>query len=408
MNIRETRVTSGIVESLELPPQVFTPYPEEYFKLPTTIAAVGPRGKGKTTALMRFNFTMFQNGYFTRIYIISPTFASNDTLRVVPIRPGDVYTNTDTAAQDLEDILSKCIDEVRFYEEIGTKYTTLYKEYLKKKKDVSKMEKEDVRYLREMQIRIEQMYEEYERMNEEMDVKSKQITDTLKDKPTRIPNTVFVSFYDGVPRRDVTHPWFYPPPTLTRPVPVILLDDVSHSAVFERTRRNPLTKTLLLHRHIGGQGYGVTFEFGVQAFTSSLPKAIRQNTMQFLLFKTNDMSQLDTIYQQVCGYTTKDVFLKMFEYATKEPNGFLVVDTETTDINRVFRKGFDIFLSVENFVDNVPEVRKNFNIKYVDPITKVNYLNERKRIKDMKNEMKKKTKNILFKTKKRKAHFLEE
>ena len=272
------------------------------------------------------------------------------------------------------------------------------------------MKKEDVKYLREMQIVIENFYEQYEEMDNVMEIKSHVIQAALNNKPKNIPKLTFISFCDGIPRRDRTHPWFYPPPTVIRPVPVILLDDVSHSAVFERTRKNPLTKTLLLHRHIGGQGYGVTFEFGVQAFTSSLPKAIRQNTMQFLLFKTNDTSQLDIVYQQVCGYAAKDTFLKMFEYATREPNGFLLVDTETTDDSKVFRKGFDIFLTPADFAEPTFDKKKKSKIKYVDPITKLKFLNEKQRVRDAKIEAKRKNKeeiNKISSIKKRKIEYLD-
>jgi hypothetical protein len=100
----------------------------------------------------------------------------------------------------------------------------------------------------------------------------------------------------------------------------------------------------LRHRHLGGQGYGVSLQFAVQTFKSGVPKALRANTMQFLIFKTNDLSTILDIYQEVGAYCTKNDFISLYFQAIQDPHDFLLIDTNPRDEMRVFRRGFDTFL----------------------------------------------------------------
>lgn len=330
---------------LSLPPQHVVRSPPQYFSLPTTMAAVGTRGSGKTYNLMLWNKWMFDNEYFTRFYVISPTFESNDALKTVATRPGDVYTSVRDSIASLERIV-KCVEEeVHWYEEITITYQKAYDKYISVKRKISKLDRKIVNYLRGMQSQIRQFYEVMKSMNEQMQPKSHDILYTLEhmDHP---PKEILLISTLGT-RYDEFHPWFYAPPQLKRPVPLLFIDDCSHSPIYSPSRDNPLVNLTLRHRHIGGQGYGISIQFAVQTFKSGVPKALRQNTMQFLLFKTNDLSHIEDIYQEVGAHCTFEEFLKLYMSAIQDRHDFLLIDLNSKSDERVFRRNWDTFLVLD-------------------------------------------------------------
>lgn len=332
----------------ELPKQKSPP---QYFSLPTTIAAVGPRGSGKTYNLSIWNQWMCENGYFTRVYVISPTYDSNVAIHVLPIRNEDVYKDKAlNHISNLLDIEQKVEADAAWYELITTKYSEYYKIYLATNRDVSKMEREIVHFLRSMQTPISEFYAYYKRLKNEMTVPCLSIMYTLKyyqDPPETKVETLLGDYIDD------NHPWFYPPPKMKRPCPLLFIDDCSHSPLYSVSVTNPLVNLTLRHRHIGGVGYGLTIEFAVQTFLSGIPKALRTNTMQILCFHTYDLKTIDDIYNEVGSYCSKNTFMKLYFMATKDKHNFLLIDTNCTNRHMTFRKGWDtiLFLNEENSDD---------------------------------------------------------
>lgn len=342
---------------LDLPKQFIVPYPQQYFRLPTLIAAVGPRGKGKTYSLSLWNKWMFDHCYFTRIYAIDPTYESNDSVKVLPMRPYDLYTDVNRTRDALSEIESKIIEEARFYREMTEEYPEKYQEYLDHGHNVSKMDQDTVRYLREKTRLLNQYYDDLEEVHEGMSVKSIVIDYILSHRelsPYLRQDMILGRQFDEL------HPWFPAPPKLVHPAPLLFLDDLSHTELYSPSRSNPLNNLTLRHRHLGGQGFGVTIEFAVQTFKTGVTKALRENTQQFLLFVTRDKTVIDGMYEGIGSHCSYDEFIKMYEHATSEPHGFLLVDNNTDDVNRVFRKGWDTFLV--DFVDH--EVKK-CNVKQI-------------------------------------------
>lgn len=332
---------STLPATLVLPPQVTTRSPPMYFTLPTTMAAVGPRGSGKTYNICLFNKWMFDNEYFTRFYVICPTYMSNDPLRQIPTRPDDIYTSAENSVRDLEEIIAKVENDVRWYENITGEYADNYEKYISVECDISKLDREVVAYLRGMQNEIEQYYENLIILDSMMSVKNKAIQYTLNYRPLppdkRI-DTVLGQMFDNLT------PWFYPPPKIKRPVPLLFIDDMSHSPIYSISRENKLVNLTLRHRHIGGKGYGLSIQFAVQTFKTGVPKALRQNTMQFLIFKTNDIGTVMDIYEEVGAFVDKDNFLDLYHRAIKDSHDFLLIDMNTKKKERAFRRGFDTFL----------------------------------------------------------------
>lgn len=353
----ELRVKT-LPKELPLPEQIVTRSPPQFFTLPTTMAAVGPRGRGKTYNLCLWNKWMFDNEYFTRFFVISPTYESNDPLKTIPTRPGDIYTSIEQSVAALQSVIQSVISDVDFYKNITETYTDHYEDYLKHDRNVSRMDREKVRYLRSMQPIIKEMYDAYEALNEEMNPKSKSIQFTLSHKPT--PPVMTIQSIIGT-RYDDNHPWLWPPPKLRKPVPLLFIDDCSHSPIYSPSRTNPLVNLTLRHRHLGGQGFGVSLQFAVQTFKTGVPKALRQNTMQFLIFKTNDIGTILDIYEEVGAFCSKDEFIRLYEHAVQDKHDFLCIDLNAKDESRIFRRNWETFLirHIEADEEEVDEIYQN-------------------------------------------------
>lgn len=341
-------------KELDLPEQFVVPFPDQYFRLPTLIAAVGPRGKGKTYSLSLWNKWMFDNAYFTRFYAIDPTYESNDSVKVIPMRPGDLYTDVNRTRDALSEIEGKIIEEATFYKEMTEVYPMKYQMYLDENRNISRMDPEDVRYLREQTRQLNRYYDSLEEAHESMTIKSRVIEFILKGRersPYQRDDMIVGRLFDEL------HPWFPAPPKLVHPAPLLFLDDLSHTELYSPSRSNPLNNLTLRHRHLGGQGFGVSIEFAVQTFKTGVTKALRENTQQFLLFVTRDNSVVEGMYEGIGSHCTYDEFVKLYDHATAEPHGFLLVDNNTDDLDKVFRKGWDTFLV--GFVD---QQRKKVNV----------------------------------------------
>jgi hypothetical protein len=130
---------------------------------------------------------------------------------------------------------------------------------------------------------------------------------------------------------------------IPRPSPALILDDLSHSDIYGTGRKNPLINLLLRHRHY--EEVGLSIFMLVQTFTTGVPKALRQNIRQYLLWHTFDQTQLDTLYEQLAQGMTREEFEYFFNYATKEPHDFLTVDlVHEFPGDTLFRKNFNILL----------------------------------------------------------------
>lgn len=338
-------------DHLELPPQVVTRSPPQYFTLPTTMAAVGPRGRGKTYNLCLWNKWMFEQEYFTRFYCISPTYESNDPIKTLPTKPNDVFTNVSSSIGDLMEIIQRVEADAHWYQAIQDTYTSYYNEYIAHDRDLSKLEREKVTYLRGMQKEIELFYEDIELSLQSMQVPNKSYQYVLRNKPVP-PDRTIESILGS--RFDDMHPWFYPPPKMRKPVPLLFIDDCSHSPIYAPSRSNPLVNLTLRHRHIGGQGFGLSIQFAVQTFKTGVPKALRQNTMQFLIFKTNDIGTIVDIYEELGAFVNKDNFLRLYKRAMQDDHDFLLIDTNAKGPERVFRRNWDTLLVLpQSEVDSV-------------------------------------------------------
>jgi hypothetical protein len=92
------------------------------FKLHTLAAFIGPRGSGKTNAVVLLARRYLDDGSINRIFIISPTYDSNRIFDLLEPRPEDVFKNLQTCLADLNAIVAKVkvmVDEFHEYEKVA-------------------------------------------------------------------------------------------------------------------------------------------------------------------------------------------------------------------------------------------------------------------------------------------------
>lgn len=233
-------------------------------------------------------------GCFTRIFIISPTFESNPVFHVLDIQKQDVYHNPHLGIIAVEDILLKCKEDAEAFDD--------FEEYM-------------------------HAYRKHKR--------GQALT---LDEHTMLKNNNFQRPNESIPR----------------PSPLLIIDDCSHSDIYSTSRQNPFINLCLRHRHINN-GKGITIFMAVQTYRSGLPLALRQNICVFFIWATHDSRQLDAIYAEVANLLDHETFMECYHLATQEPYGFLTIETSAA-IGKQFRMNFDTYLSIHKNIKNTKDV----------------------------------------------------
>lgn len=346
-----------------------------YFTLPTTIAAVGPRGSGKTYAVSKWLNYMFTRLYFTRFFVISATYDSNPTLHVIPTRAGDIYRDLETASDALGSITRAVENEADWYTEMTGRYAKSYQKWEKKGKNPKKMKKDVMDYLYSRQKPIAMYYKELmdrRKANLEGGVPVNKTEELILSRSHVPAEPDFIRIMSGVQHfyedsEEGDKIWFFPTPFLLRPQPVLFIDDASHSPLYSTSRANPLVNLVLRHRHVGGLGFGLSIIFAVQTFKTGVPKALRGNTMQFLLFKTQDLSVLEEIWKEIGGIVGWEEFQRIYHRAVQDKHDFLLVDSNVKDERHAFRRGWDVILVRE-------QTLLNYHAEQYDPSARASTL----------------------------------
>ena len=268
--------------------------PDGLFKLHTLAAFIGSRGSGKTNACVLLTQRYIDEGIFNRIFIISPTYESNPQFETLKPDPRDVYQSIEGAVDDLNDILAKV------------------------KQDVEDHEK---------RVAYKEAYTRWRRGNA-----------TMRDMKLLEAND------------------FKPPPDIPKPCPVLIIDDMSHSPLYQPSQKNGFINLCLRHRHL--HRVGISIFMLVQNYKTGIPKCLRQNVQQYFIWSTHDMSQLESMYEEFANICTLDQFLAVFREATKEKHDFLSIDLNAKDESQRFRKNFDTALVIPPKVETSLKKRK--------------------------------------------------
>ncbi len=345
-SIAEVDVPHGLpnrkveVRALHTPPKT----PNHLFALHNLMAFVGNCGSGKTNALVSLVREYLNHNTFTRVFVISPTFASNDVWQALPeidqhlregkeneteiskllesymerkegggkkeekeseefLQASDVYTDSMQAQAAIQDILDKIEDERDLWR-ASVAYSNAYRKWLKHRKDELALSPVEQGLLRNMQ--------------------------------------------------------FEPPEVLLKPVPLLIIDDQSHTDLFQQSPRNPFINLCLRHRHI--HEVGLTIMICVQNYRTGIPKCLRQNIRTFFIFATKDRTQTDAVLEEVGNIVDKDTFYRLYGMAIQgSDHDFLTIDMHppatNTDLKRAirFRKNFDTWLIASSTIRDLAE-----------------------------------------------------
>ena len=120
----------------------------------------------------------------------------------------------------------------------------------------------------------------------------------------------------------------------------MVFDDMVGSGLFNAKRNNAFKRLTVRRRHFCSSVIGV-----VQAY-KEFPKTSRNNTNIFIFFKIDSDEELIAIYRDFpCGLTWP-VWRKAYEYCTREPYSFMMVNLQVKDPRYRIVKNFDEPLNV--------------------------------------------------------------
>lgn len=287
--------------------------PEDEFKLHGIFVVAGKRGIGKSCAVSSKLRHLKSAGFADRIFLISPTAVSNTDNWHGLVNPEDIYNDMNNTS--VESIIAAVEDEAREWEEYceAKKMWDTLQKYLKSKKSIDEIPPKFLLDCFEAGI---------------FDVDTEQIKE---------------------PVAKYGH----------RPVFHMVLDDCQSSRLFVSSTTNKFLNLCIRHRHVGpmtslGEAIGLSIWVLIQNYStqSGLPKAIRGNCTNLLLFKMQDEKMLEKIMSECGGEIDKQTFINVYNHATKEPHDFLSIEFSPKKPGYMFRKCFDELILP-------PEVERN-------------------------------------------------
>lgn len=299
----------GSCENLPIPCDLRLPnkeFPEGLYPIHNVCAFVGPRGSGKTTALINLVANYLKYDAFDRIHIISPTYDSNPEYDLlfkklqVPEEAREQFICTDPNAAPM--FLSKMLIDFRndgkLYED-HMKYVDLYNKWIKGQPLTT----------------------------QEMDIMSKR--------------------------------QFSEPAKFDRPSAALIVDDMTHTPLLSRFSSYP--HLLIKHRHVGGTNLGISIFTLVHNFKSGIPKCARQNVQVYHIWPSSDDTQIKSIWEETCGGTVPfKEFYGLYKQAIEDKealksgeqgHNFFVVDPYNKVFNKRFRRNFNEYLTSNSTIE---------------------------------------------------------
>ena len=141
--------------------------------------------------------------------------------------------------------------------------------------------------------------------------------------------------YDILSKNEFQHPdEIEKPKYLASPVNIIVLDDLMATGAFTNKRLSTLTNNLIKNRH-----NGISFAILAQS-VRSIPKNIRLNCNVFFVGKfASKKVVLEDLYEEVSNVLTLEQFEELYDKATEEQYGALIIDCSHKD--KRFLSGLD-------------------------------------------------------------------
>jgi hypothetical protein len=244
---------------------------EMQIKLHTLAIMVGARGRGKSF------FVSNLMGWlkFDRIFIISPTFESNQSqFKHLQIQPDDIFDPDD------KEVVEKIVA-------LGNAERDDLIEYRRKKQILKELKK-------------------------------------LYGKPSNLDDdyTLFDEYIDPVTRnwKEPDHKWGG-----RRPVMGLFIDDALSTAIF---RNRKFLNLALKHRHLFSMpgdesSLGLSIIMAVQSYTStggSLPRSIRNNATHVGIFRSKNIKELKLISEEMAGEVSPEKFMEIYDFIMTDPS----------------------------------------------------------------------------------------
>jgi hypothetical protein len=266
---------------------------EEFFpKLHTLTIASGKRGGGKSCAVANYVSACLKKGYFDKVWLISPTYASNKEIwDMVPIHEDNVMEPSKFCMKEISDL----VDAER----------ASWDEFLERKK------KYDL-YLKDMR-------------KNNLDFNNPEVLSRLLDYED-------LDFFNDEPR------WHYAnevPPRLA-----VIIDDCVGSDLM-RLPSAGLVNTAIKHRHLGN-GLGLSMFMLVQSYAckDGVPRPIRENCTHLMLFRISQQAQIKRVYEESDINMSYEEFYNMLREVHEEPHNFLFFDFAPKEEKYRFRRNF--------------------------------------------------------------------
>ena len=117
---------------------------------------------------------------------------------------------------------------------------------------------------------------------------------------------------------------------------LIILDDMLGSDALSTT--SIISKYIHKTRH-----YKVSYIYSVQKYTG-LPRTMRLNSDVMTIFRCSNFGEIDTITDECANKSSKNKFKNILLDVFTEPYQFLLIDYQTKDLTKRFRKGFTEFI----------------------------------------------------------------
>jgi len=265
--------------------------------------SIASRGQGKTYNIIKLMLHYNDNKLIDldgvehplRVILISPTVDANPQFRQIK-----ALAEEDIHKDYSDDLLTSIIEDIKLKKEESEKYQEYKKAYIK----ASKIDEDKIdRY-------FEKNKEDY-----------------------MLLSTNDFNHYDEI----------QPQPTYkTYPVNIVILDDLmSSSNAFTNKRRSALTNAIIKNRHLK-----ICFAILAQNLRS-IPKPIRLNCSVFFLGKfANKKMILQDLYEEVSNIITLPEFEEIYDQATDERYGSLIIDCSGKQ--KRFYKGLDFELILVN------------------------------------------------------------
>jgi len=278
------------------------PTPEHSFKEPSLHMVVGQRTAGKSYLTSKILAQAKTDKTFDRIYIVTPSFNSNQSYFGKYINDDDVFEPTKESISNVISSVESDRDEFESYIEKEAMYQKFKKD---KNKNVKCIDEDNLMYYYE--------------------------NDFFTEKPL----------------------WKYS--KVEPPKSLLILDDCLGSPAILQS--SGLTRISTLNRHLAplkkihsnrsACGLAVIILTQSYRMNNGISRVLRENVSLLTLFKNKQQKQLEAIKDELANVVDEDKFMKAYNFATKDKFGSLTTDFSAKDDKYQFRKNLNELIIIE-------------------------------------------------------------